>query len=144
MSSHTCPAVDADRGLSGRREVKVLLDKFPLCQIVYDGASFRDSALVACATRACEGVGVTVLASERAAEDIDAGHAFPDDFLGFPHVIEFRGPAASATLVPHAVISGVLQEMWGRGQRAVAICDFEDELPHAGGFRYSPPPVTAR
>ncbi|WP_030275840.1 hypothetical protein [Streptomyces sp. NRRL B-24484] len=52
------------------------------------------------------------------------------DFLGWPLKIEAEGPRAAAV----DAVSRVLAAAWARGCRAVAACDFEDELPRLGGI----------
>ncbi|NML52712.1 hypothetical protein HHL19_17130 [Streptomyces sp. R302] len=59
--------------------------------------------------------------------------ADPDDFLPWPTVLEGEtSPGAAPAEVVEAVAT-LLRTLWGMGYRALAACDFEHELPDAGG-----------
>jgi hypothetical protein len=61
--------------------------------------------------------------------------AFPDGFLYFRCVLEFYPNPH----VPHEdrvrFLSSLLSEIWGEKLPAAAACDYENELPHRGGFK---------
>ncbi|MEU9854660.1 hypothetical protein [Streptomyces sp. NPDC047974] len=60
--------------------------------------------------------------------------ADPADFLQWPTVREGEtSPGATPAEVVEAV-AALLRTLWGMGYRALASCDFEDELPDAGGI----------
>ncbi|CAG6397620.1 hypothetical protein NMG29_39170 [Streptomyces cocklensis] len=67
--------------------------------------------------------------------------AHPFDFLEWPTVLECEASAAPAADVVEAV-AAVLEALWRGGFKALAACDFEDELPACGGIaRYPLPPA---
>ncbi|MEV6971999.1 hypothetical protein [Kitasatospora sp. NPDC093806] len=64
----------------------------------------------------------------------DAGLA--DDFIGWPLKIDAEAAPGGPSLVEP--VSRLLTAAWARGYDAIASCDFEDELPDAGGLpRYA-------
>ncbi|MER7722129.1 hypothetical protein ABTX99_35345 [Streptomyces flaveolus] len=69
-------------------------------------------------------------------------HAHPSDFLQWPTVLECEAPAGTPDEVVQAV-TAVLEALWHSGFRAVATCDFEDELPARGGIDRYPRPASA-
>ncbi|KWX00690.1 hypothetical protein LI90_1713 [Carbonactinospora thermoautotrophica] len=72
----------------------------------------------------------------------DAGHGPEDDFLFWPLLIEYY-PAEDATRqTTVGNVSRLLLALWNSGLRACAAADYEDELPHHGGWhagRYTGP-----
>lgn len=112
------------------------------CQISVEGPSDREelAALVAGAANATleksefetiwlrlDGVDIEVCQNDE--PDSDKACEFPSGFLHFEHLIVFYG------MPPLAVVGRVLTVLWERGYAAVAACDFENELPHAGGYK---------
>jgi hypothetical protein len=58
-----------------------------------------------------------------------------DGFLHWPVLVEVEaGPLADRGTTVDTV-AGILTTLWDSGHRAVAACDYEDELPWAGGIR---------
>jgi hypothetical protein len=56
---------------------------------------------------------------------------FPDGFLYFSHRVE-----AYADSPPAAdLVTRLLERLWSEGWPAVAACDYEEKLPHAGGYK---------
>lgn len=68
--------------------------------------------------------------------------AHPSDFLEWPTVLECEAPAGTQAEVVQAV-TAVLEALWRSGFKAVAACDFEDELPARGGIDRYPLPASA-
>ena len=68
--------------------------------------------------------------------------ARPFDFLQWPTVLECEAPAGAPDEVVQAVTT-VLEALWDGGFKAVAACDFEDELPAHGGIGRYPCPAPA-
>ncbi|WP_165687699.1 hypothetical protein [Streptomyces sp. KO7888] len=68
--------------------------------------------------------------------------AHPFDFLQWPTVLECEAPAGTPDEVVQAV-TAVLEALWHGGFKAVATCDFEDELPARGGIDRYPCPASA-
>lgn len=62
--------------------------------------------------------------------DADRAREFPDGFLHFNHMVEFyvERPDRDA-------VARLLTSLWAQGIPAVASCDFEESLPHGGGYR---------
>ncbi|WP_212728970.1 hypothetical protein [Streptomyces sp. V17-9] len=70
-------------------------------------------------------------------------HAHSSDFLQWPTVLECEAHAGTPDEVVQA-ITAVLEALWRGGFKAVAACDFEDELPARGGIdRYPCPAPTS-
>ncbi len=69
-------------------------------------------------------------------------HAHPFDFLEWPTVLECEAYEGTPAEVVQAV-TAVLEALWHGGFKAVAACDFEDELPARGGSDRYPCPVPA-
>ncbi|MFD9247366.1 hypothetical protein ACFV0D_36690, partial [Streptomyces sp. NPDC059556] len=67
-------------------------------------------------------------------------HAHPCDFLQWPTVLECQAPAESEPGAVAAAVTIVLKTLWCGGWKAVAACDFEDELPARGGIDRYPLP----
>ncbi|KII00505.1 hypothetical protein LP52_01415 [Streptomonospora alba] len=57
-----------------------------------------------------------------------------EDFVQWPVFIEFFGEDDRPEGVAVEVVTRILNSLWGNGVRAVAACDFEDELPWSGGI----------
>ncbi len=60
--------------------------------------------------------------------------AFPDGFLRFPYKVEVEFTESNVQLA-RGVLAALLEYAWNRGWAAVAACDFEEELPRAGGYK---------
>jgi hypothetical protein len=56
---------------------------------------------------------------------------FPDGFLHFAQRVEVYAAAPPAA----ALVTRLLDAFWGAGWPAVAACDYEQDLPHGGGYR---------
>ncbi|GAA3048444.1 hypothetical protein GCM10017562_08260 [Streptomyces roseofulvus] len=67
--------------------------------------------------------------------------AHPDDFLEWPVVPECDAVPGAAPAETVEAVSALLRCLWNRGYAALATCDFEDELPCAGGATRHPPPT---
>jgi hypothetical protein len=68
--------------------------------------------------------------------------AHPSDFLQWPTVLECEAADGAPAEVVQAV-TAVLGALWHGGFKAVAACDFEDELPARGGIDRYPRPTPA-
>ncbi|MFG2566313.1 hypothetical protein ACGFR6_12840 [Streptomyces sp. NPDC048567] len=66
--------------------------------------------------------------------------AHPFDFMEWPTVLECAATAGAPAEVVKAITS-LLETLWHEGFKAVAACDFEDELPARGGMDRYPLPV---
>ncbi|MER7221529.1 1,4-dihydroxy-6-naphthoate synthase [Streptomyces eurythermus] len=69
-------------------------------------------------------------------------HAHPSDFLEWPTVLECEAHVGTPAEVVRAV-TVVLEALWHGGFKAIAACDFEEELPARGGIGRYPYPVSA-
>jgi hypothetical protein len=56
---------------------------------------------------------------------------FPDGFLHFAHRVEVFADEPPAT----ALVTRLLEAFWAAGWPAVASSDYEEDLPHGGGYR---------
>ncbi|MFD5730487.1 hypothetical protein ACFWMT_30845 [Streptomyces sp. NPDC058368] len=70
------------------------------------------------------------------------GRAHPFDFMEWPTVLECEATSGAPAEVVKAVTS-LLEALWREGFKAVAACDFEDELPARGGMDRYPLPDPA-
>jgi hypothetical protein len=61
-----------------------------------------------------------------------------DDFVRWPVLIEAEAENPSSPNPMVEVMSRILEALWDSGHPAVAACDFEDELPWAGGIKRLP------
>ncbi|MFB8757527.1 hypothetical protein [Streptomyces nigra] len=68
--------------------------------------------------------------------------AHPFDFLEWPTALECEAHAGTPTEVVQAV-AAVLEALWRSGFKALAACDFEDDLPARGGRDKHPYPAPA-
>ncbi|GHG08870.1 hypothetical protein ACFFSH_14255 [Streptomyces filamentosus] len=69
--------------------------------------------------------------------------AHPHDFLQWPTVLECEAVPGAAPAEVTGAVAGLLRTPWDIGFKALAACDFEDELPENGGSARYPSP-TAR
>ncbi|MFD6762108.1 hypothetical protein [Streptomyces roseolus] len=67
-------------------------------------------------------------------------HAHPSDFLQWPTVLECEAQAGTPAETVQAVTT-VLEALWHDGFKAVAACDFENELPARDGADKYPRPA---
>ncbi|MFE6787841.1 hypothetical protein ACFVFF_36875 [Streptomyces sp. NPDC057680] len=80
-----------------------------------------------------------------AANDYSTGRkAHPFEFLEWPTVLECQAPAESEPGAVAAAVTIVLETLWCGGWKAVAACDFEDELPARGGSERYPLPSPSK
>ncbi|GGQ96976.1 hypothetical protein [Streptomyces flaveolus] len=70
-------------------------------------------------------------------------HAHPFDFLQWPTVLECEAPSGAPAEEVVQAVAAVLEALWRGGFKAVAACDFEDELPARGGIDRYPYPAPA-
>ncbi|MGW0468485.1 hypothetical protein ACWDX6_25015 [Streptomyces sp. NPDC003027] len=84
------------------------------------------------------GLVVGPLRVSSACNDYSTGRkAHPFEFLEWPTVLECEAPVAAEPGVVAAAVTAALETLWCGGWKAVAACDFEDELPaHGGRDRY--------
>jgi hypothetical protein len=60
---------------------------------------------------------------------------FPDGFLYFRYRVEVYAETNNADSEIKQVVERILNHLWSMGYPAVAVCDFEEELPHKGGYK---------
>ncbi|THA65760.1 hypothetical protein E6R60_33025 [Streptomyces sp. A0642] len=76
--------------------------------------------------------------------DYAAGRrAHPFDFLEWPTVLECEAAGGAPAGEVVQAVTAVLEALWRGGFKAVAACDFEDELPARGGIDRYPYPAPA-
>ena len=59
---------------------------------------------------------------------------FPDGFLYFRYALEVYASPTSQHAEQVALVDRLLNRLWSQGFPAVAACDYENELPRAGGY----------
>lgn len=64
-----------------------------------------------------------------------AANAQKSDFIRWPTTAEFEAQNGVRSEVVLNMVSKILLALWDSGTDAVAACDFEDELPWAGGIQ---------
>lgn len=65
--------------------------------------------------------------------DVDATRN--DDFLFWPVLVELEAEEEGNPSTMTQTVTSILETLWEDHYSAVAACDFEDELPWAGGIR---------
>jgi hypothetical protein len=69
-------------------------------------------------------------------EDFDATRrSVDDDFVFFRYYLDVVPGQAAERATYIATVNSLLALLWNNGCRAVAACDFEDELVSRGGYR---------
>lgn len=61
------------------------------------------------------------------------------DFVEWPYYLEIEAAAEQTRPAQIAVIARLLTGLWEAGLGAVAVCDFEEELPQRGGYNPARP-----
>jgi len=57
-----------------------------------------------------------------------------DGFLYYPYFAEVEAASDATRTVLTKAIGGLLEALWAKSIKAVAACDFEDELPQQSGI----------
>lgn len=60
---------------------------------------------------------------------------FPDGFVYFRHLIEVYAVPQQAGLDEDVLVTTLLNKLWSADMPAIAACDFEEKLPHKGGYK---------
>lgn len=125
-----------DRSLESSEAEYVDLD----CMIYVDAIEFRDvlSCLQGSLAGASMSNGILALPGVRvygAHNDYEMGGGVAEgDFSQWPSVLECE-PVGEISLESMVTsISVILRTLWGSQFRAVAACDYEDQLPERGGL----------
>jgi hypothetical protein len=58
-----------------------------------------------------------------------------EGFLRFRHIVEVDPLLGAPRESYIEVVGHLLRFFWGQGWRAVAVCDYDTELPDSGGYR---------
>ncbi len=64
----------------------------------------------------------------------DRAAEFPDGFLFFRYVVEYYPLAQIKREERVSFVASLLQLFWKQHWAAIAACDYEDALPHKGGY----------
>ncbi|WP_392563593.1 hypothetical protein RHO13_09680 [Orbus wheelerorum] len=59
---------------------------------------------------------------------------FPDGFLFYPYFLDIDIIDENRITQYKVVIKRLLEYLWEENYQAVASCDFEEDLPHKGGY----------
>jgi hypothetical protein len=63
-------------------------------------------------------------------------HDYPDGFLYYSYHLDIE-PYEEVIFSSYlAVIANLLEQIWSKGYQAVAACDFEEDLPRKGGYKW--------
>ncbi|MEU4267691.1 hypothetical protein [Streptomyces sp. NPDC026092] len=65
--------------------------------------------------------------------DYEEAGGDPEDFVQWGTVLECEAVPGSSLAQAVDAVAVVLQSLWDGGYRAVAACDYEDQLPVFGG-----------
>src|SRR5665213_1953113 len=60
---------------------------------------------------------------------------FPDGFLYFPYTVEFYPLSKTRREERISLAAKILNCFWDRSLPAIAVCDYEDQLPKEGGYK---------
>ena len=84
-----------------------------------------------------ESAGSYILVDVHKSRDFNAERSseFPDGFLYFRYRVEVYTEIEEADAEVKQVVERILDFLWSTGYPAVAACDFEEELPHKGGYK---------
>lgn len=85
------------------------------------------------ATVHSSGYEIDILTNNEA--DVRRRKEFPDGFLYFARLLEFYTDASEPVAQQAAIVTRILEALWSFHLPAVAACDYEDLLPHRGGYR---------
>jgi hypothetical protein len=81
-------------------------------------------------------VGATFEINVRLNDDFDPLRLeAPDDFVYFPYFLDIEASSGQTRESHIALVTRLLECLWAERIMAAAACDFEDELPHNGGYR---------
>ncbi|MBE9252212.1 1,4-dihydroxy-6-naphthoate synthase [Dolichospermum sp. LEGE 00240] len=61
---------------------------------------------------------------------------YPDGFLYYPYSIDIEPTEEILPILYKETIAKLLETFWDKNYQAVAACDFEDELPRKGGYKW--------
>ena len=75
--------------------------------------------------------------------DVAQATQFPDGFLFFRYAIEQYGVLNEVRNEQINATAKILERLWSLEIPAVAACDYEEELPHKGGYKSSSIPWPA-
>jgi hypothetical protein len=67
--------------------------------------------------------------------DMERASEFPDGFLYFPYTVEFYPLSTTRCEERFSLAARILNCFWDRNLAAVAVCDYEDQLPKGGGYK---------
>jgi hypothetical protein len=63
-------------------------------------------------------------------------HDYPDGFLHYSYYLDIE-PYEEVIFSSYlAVVTNLLEQIWSKGYQAVAACDFEEDLPRKGGYKW--------
>ncbi len=68
--------------------------------------------------------------------DMCKRNELPDGFLYFRYFLDIEPKENTMQDDYISIISNMLQSLWDLGYKAVAACDFEEDLPRKGGYNY--------
>lgn len=73
-------------------------------------------------------------------EDFDSNKRkeFPDGFLYYPFYLDIEPFKEVEQKIYQESLSRLLEALWNQNCKAVTACDFEEELPRRGGYRWQP------
>jgi hypothetical protein len=67
--------------------------------------------------------------------DTERAADFPDGFLYFAYTVEFYPFSKTPREERVSLAAKILNRFWDRSRPAVAVCDYEDQLPKEGGYK---------
>jgi len=125
---------------AGVIQAKCIMTEFPVpdCKIFVD-AEIADAELMGLVAQllfgsngGCDGCEAGIVMNED--YDPNRRRQFPEGFIYFRYYIDLYIDD-SAKIDRAEVVSNVLEGLWDWGFPAVAACDYEERLPHSGGYR---------
>jgi hypothetical protein len=61
---------------------------------------------------------------------------FPDGFLHFRYYVDIESLPGQQRAAQIALVANLLEHLWSLGFQAVAACDYEEQLPRRGGYKW--------
>lgn len=117
------------------------------CQIYVDAEISGDELLEKVAQLVGGNVDIDTVCTDNYEIDIkknedfnpERRHEEPDGFVYFRYYMDVDALPGQRRSAQIALVTKLLESLWSWGFQAVAACDYEEELPKAGGYKWRVP-----
>ena len=114
----------------------------PYCKVFLDGPATVEQAVAvphgvvggSAGVGDVKADGVVILVEESDDYSAQGRLVFPTGYFEFRLLVEFLFDEGTPLETAVRYVSSVLEEFWAQGWAAVAACEYDDRLPHRGGF----------